>query len=153
MCSQQQMHAQQLPHGGMVGNLPPGGLLSFAGAAAAAVAAGVPPHLAPAPHLANATAHAQAQALLKPTDLQQHRSAAETPEDRKSISLTEDRLSRRSVSPPEKFRARSPDLESDPKRRKEEKLGHVSIQTFLLSLFFQLLIYKPDVFNYIKVFV
>ncbi|KZC10187.1 Protein groucho, partial [Dufourea novaeangliae] len=100
----QQIHAQQLPHGAVVGGLPPAGLLGFAAAAAA---------------------QAQAQALLKPSDLQQHRTAAETPEDRKPIPLTDDRL-RRSVSPPEKFRSRTPDLESDPKRRKEEKLGHES---------------------------
>ncbi|KAI4478325.1 hypothetical protein M0804_011979 [Polistes exclamans] len=121
----QQIHAQQLPHGAVVGGLPPGGLLGFAGAAAAAAAAGVPPHLAPPAHpaAAAAAAQAQAQALLKPADLQQHRAAAETPEDRKPIALTDERL-RQSVSPPEKFRARTPDLESDPKRRKEEKLGH-----------------------------
>lgn len=123
---QQQIHAQQLPHGAVVGGLPPGGLLGFAGAAAAAAAAGVPPHLAPPPHPAAAAAvQAQAQALLKPADLQQHRAAAETPEDRKPIALQDERLGR-SVSPPEKFRSRTPDLESDPKRRKEEKLGHVS---------------------------
>ncbi|XP_014611528.1 PREDICTED: protein groucho isoform X7 [Polistes canadensis] len=123
----QQIHAQQLPHGAVVGGLPPGGLLGFAGAAAAAAAAGVPPHLAPPAHpaAAAAAAQAQAQALLKPADLQQHRAAAETPEDRKPIALTDERL-RQSVSPPEKFRARTPDLESDPKRRKEEKLGHDS---------------------------
>ncbi|XP_076231663.1 TLE family member transcriptional corepressor groucho isoform X7 [Calliopsis andreniformis] len=121
----QQIHAQQLPHGAVVGGLPPAGLLGFAGAAAAAAAAVVPPHLAPPPHPAAAAAvQAQAQALLKPSDLQQHRAAAETPEDRKPIALTDDRL-RRSVSPPEKFRSRTPDLESDPKRRKEEKLGHL----------------------------
>ncbi|KAL2713878.1 protein groucho, partial [Vespula squamosa] len=122
----QQIHAQQLPHGAVVGGLPPGGLLGFAGAAAAAAAAGVPPHLAPPAHPAAAAAavQAQAQALLKPADLQQHRAAAETPEDRKPIALTDERL-RQSVSPPEKFRTRTPDLESDPKRRKEEKLGHV----------------------------
>nr|KAF7416834.1 hypothetical protein H0235_011365 [Vespula pensylvanica] len=121
----QQIHAQQLPHGAVVGGLPPGGLLGFAGAAAAAAAAGVPPHLAPPAHPAAAAAavQAQAQALLKPADLQQHRAAAETPEDRKPIALTDERL-RQSVSPPEKFRTRTPDLESDPKRRKEEKLGH-----------------------------
>lgn len=125
---QQQIHAQQLPHGAVVGGLPPAGLLGFAGAAAAAAAAGVPPHLAPPPHPAAAAAvQAQAQALLKPSDLQQHRAAAETPEDRKPIALTDERL-RRSVSPSEKFRSRTPDLESDPKRRKEEKLGHVSSQ-------------------------
>jgi len=124
---QQQIHAQQLPHGAVVGGLPPGGLLGFAGAAAAAAAAGVPPHLAPPPHPAAAAAvQAQAQALLKPADLQQHRAAAETPEDRKPIALPDERLGHRSVSPPEKFRSRTPDLESDPKRRKEEKLGHVS---------------------------
>lgn len=112
----------------MVGGLPPGGLLGFAGAAAAAAAAGVPPHLAPPPHPAAAAAvQAQAQALLKPADLQQHRAAAETPEDRKPIALPDERLGHRSVSPPEKFRSRTPDLESDPKRRKEEKLGHVSM--------------------------
>ncbi|XP_053977000.1 protein groucho-like isoform X3 [Hylaeus volcanicus] len=121
----QQIHAQQLPHGAVVGGLPPGGLLGFAGAAAAAAAAVVPPHLAPPPHPSAAAVQAQAQALLKPSDLQQHRAAAETPEDRKPIALTDDRL-RRSVSPPEKFRSRTPDLESDPKRRKEEKLGHES---------------------------
>ncbi|XP_006564194.1 protein groucho isoform X5 [Apis laboriosa] len=122
----QQIHAQQLPHGAVVGGLPPAGLLGFAGAAAAAAAAGVPPHLAPPPHPAAAAAvQAQAQALLKPSDLQQHRAAAETPEDRKPIALTDERL-RRSVSPSEKFRSRTPDLESDPKRRKEEKLGHDS---------------------------
>ncbi|XP_033323707.1 TLE family member transcriptional corepressor groucho isoform X5 [Megalopta genalis] len=122
----QQIHAQQLPHGAVVGGLPPAGLLGFAGAAAAAAAAVVPPHLAPPPHPAAAAAvQAQAQALLKPSDLQQHRAAAETPEDRKPIALTDDRL-RRSVSPPEKFRSRTPDLEGDPKRRKEEKLGHES---------------------------
>ncbi|XP_032668426.1 protein groucho isoform X2 [Odontomachus brunneus] len=122
----QQIHAQQLPHGAVVGGLPPGGLLGFAGAAAAAAAAGVPPHLAPPPHPAAAAAvQAQAQALLKPADLQQHRAAAETPEDRKPIALPDERLGR-SVSPPEKFRSRTPDLESDPKRRKEEKLGHES---------------------------
>ena len=76
---------------------------------------------------AAAAVQAQAQALLKPSDLQQHRAAAETPEDRKPIALTDERL-RRSVSPSEKFRSRTPDLESDPKRRKEEKLGHVSSQ-------------------------
>ncbi|XP_017875176.1 protein groucho isoform X4 [Ceratina calcarata] len=122
----QQIHAQQLPHGAVVGGLPPAGLLGFAGAAAAAAAAGVPPHLAPPPHPAAAAAvQAQAQALLKPSDLQQHRVVAETPEDRKPIALTDERL-RRSVSPPEKFRSRTPDLETDPKRRKEEKLGHDS---------------------------
>ncbi|XP_034195439.1 TLE family member transcriptional corepressor groucho isoform X9 [Osmia lignaria lignaria] len=122
----QQIHAQQLPHGAVVGGLPPAGLLGFAGAAAAAAAAGVPPHLAPPPHPAAAAAvQAQVQALLKPSDLQQHRAAAETPEDRKPIALNDERL-RRSVSPPEKFRSRTPDLESDPKRRKEEKLGHDS---------------------------
>ncbi|XP_012342289.1 protein groucho isoform X11 [Apis florea] len=123
----QQIHAQQLPHGAVVGGLPPAGLLGFAGAAAAAAAAGVPPHLAPPPHPAAAAAavQAQAQALLKPSDLQQHRAAAETPEDRKPIALTDERL-RRSVSPSEKFRSRTPDLETDPKRRKEEKLGHDS---------------------------
>ncbi|XP_012164601.1 protein groucho isoform X5 [Bombus terrestris] len=122
----QQIHAQQLPHGAVVGGLPPAGLLGFAGAAAAAAAAGVPPHLAPPPHPAAAAAvQAQAQALLKPSDLQQHRAAAETPEDRKPIALTDERL-RRSVSPPEKFRSRTPDLENDSKRRKEEKLGHDS---------------------------
>ncbi|XP_036149890.1 protein groucho isoform X7 [Monomorium pharaonis] len=123
----QQIHAQQLPHGAVVGGLPPGGLLGFAGAAAAAAAAGVPPHLAPPPHPATAAAvQAQAQALLKPADLQQHRAAAETPEDRKPIALPDERLGHRSVSPPEKFRSRTPDLESDSKRRKEEKLGHES---------------------------
>lgn len=121
----QQIHAQQLPHGAVVGALPPGGLLGFAGAAAAAAAAGVPPHLGPPtlpalPAAAAAAVQAQAQALLKPSDLQQHRAAAETPEDRKPIALTDDRL-RRSVSPSEKFRPRTPDLESDPKRRKEGK--------------------------------
>ncbi|XP_011882917.1 PREDICTED: protein groucho isoform X3 [Vollenhovia emeryi] len=122
----QQIHAQQLPHGAVVGGLPPSGLL-FAGAAAAAAAAGVPPHLAPPPHPAAAAAvQAQAQALLKPADLQQHRAAAETPEDRKPIALPDERLGHRSVSPPEKFRSRTPDLESDSKRRKEEKLGHES---------------------------
>ncbi|XP_017875178.1 protein groucho isoform X6 [Ceratina calcarata] len=126
MHKQQQIHAQQLPHGAVVGGLPPAGLLGFAGAAAAAAAAGVPPHLAPPPHPAAAAAvQAQAQALLKPSDLQQHRVVAETPEDRKPIALTDERL-RRSVSPPEKFRSRTPDLETDPKRRKEEKLGHDS---------------------------
>ncbi|XP_066599111.1 protein groucho-like isoform X7 [Prorops nasuta] len=120
----QQMQAQQLPHGAVVGGLPPGGLLSIAGAAAAAAAAGVPPHLGPVPPHPSA-AVAQAQALLKPTDLQPHRApAAETPEDRKSIAHADERL-RRSVSPPEKFRTRTPDLENDSKRRKEEKLGHV----------------------------
>ncbi|XP_076665549.1 TLE family member transcriptional corepressor groucho isoform X12 [Andrena cerasifolii] len=124
--SEQQIHAQQLPHGAVVGGLPPAGLLGFAGAAAAAVAAVVPPHLAPPPHpAAAAAAQAQAQALLKPSDLQQHRGAAETPEDRKPIALTDDRL-RRSVSPSEKFRSRTPDLDADPKRRKVEKLGHES---------------------------
>ncbi|XP_025074268.1 protein groucho-like [Pogonomyrmex barbatus] len=123
----QQIHAQQLPHGAVVGGLPPGGLLGFAGAAAAAAAAGVPPHLAPPPHPAAAAAvQAQAQALLKPADLQQHRAAAETPEDRKPIALPDERLGHRSVSPPEKFRSRTPDLESESKRRKEEKLGHES---------------------------
>ncbi|XP_066599106.1 protein groucho-like isoform X2 [Prorops nasuta] len=121
----QQMQAQQLPHGAVVGGLPPGGLLSIAGAAAAAAAAGVPPHLGPVPPHPSA-AVAQAQALLKPTDLQPHRApAAETPEDRKSIAHADERL-RRSVSPPEKFRTRTPDLENDSKRRKEEKLGHES---------------------------
>lgn len=130
LTSQQQIHAQQLPHGAVVGGLPPGGLLGFAGAAAAAAAAGVPPHLAPPPHPAAAAAvQAQAQALLKPADLQQHRAAAETPEDRKPIALPDERLGHRSVSPPEKFRSRTPDLESDSKRRKEEKLGHVSTIT------------------------
>jgi len=134
--SQQQIHAQQLPHGAVVGGLPPGGLLGFAGAAAAAAAAGVPPHLAPPPHPAAAAAvQAQAQALLKPADLQQHRAAAETPEDRKPIALPDERLGHRSVSPPEKFRSRTPDLESDPKRRKEEKLGHVSTNTDCVVLF------------------
>lgn len=134
-CVQQQIHAQQLPHGAVVGGLPPAGLLGFAGAAVAA--AGVPPHLAPPPHpvAAAAAAQVQAQSLLKPTDLQQHRSAAETPEDRKPISLADDRL-RRSVSPTEKFRSRTPDVESDPKRRKEEKLGHVSHFIFLQYFFF-----------------
>ncbi|XP_025162365.1 protein groucho isoform X3 [Harpegnathos saltator] len=129
----QQIHAQQLPHGAVVGGLPPGGLLGFAGAAAAAAAAGVPPHLAPPPHPAAAAAvQAQAQALLKPADLQQHRAAAETPEDRKPIALPDERLGR-SVSPPEKFRSRTPDLESDPKRRKEEKLGHRQREKTLTS--------------------
>lgn len=134
---QQQIHAQQLPHGAVVGGLPPAGRLGFAGAAAAAAAAGVPPHLAPPPHPAAAAAavQAQAQALLKPSDLQQHRAAAETPEDRKPIALTDERL-RRSVSPSEKFRSRTPDLETDPKRRKEEKLGHVSLLKRNLSLYF-----------------
>ncbi|XP_024938859.1 protein groucho isoform X15 [Cephus cinctus] len=123
----QQIHAQQIPHGAVVGGLPPAGLLGFAGAAAAAAAAaGVPPHLAPPSHpaAAAAQAQAQAQALLKPVDLQ-HRGAVETPEDRKPIALTDERL-RRSVSPAEKFRTRTPDIESDSKRRKEEKLGHDS---------------------------
>ncbi|XP_046749231.1 protein groucho isoform X7 [Diprion similis] len=121
----QQIHAQQLTHGAVVGGLPPAGLLGFAGAAAAA-AGGVPPHLAPPPHPgAAAAAAAQAQALLKPADLQ-HRNAAETPEDRKPIPIPDERL-RRSVSPGEKFRSRTPDIESgEPKRRKEEKLGHES---------------------------
>lgn len=117
----------------MVGGLPPAGLLGFAGAAAAA--AGVPPHLAPPSHPGvAAAAAAQAQALLKPTDLQ-HRAAAETPEDRKPIPIPDERL-RRSVSPGEKFRTRTPDIESDPKRRKEEKLGHVS--PFFLFITFYL---------------
>ncbi|XP_046598850.1 protein groucho isoform X1 [Neodiprion lecontei] len=120
----QQIHAQQLTHGAVVGGLPPAGLLGFAGAAAAA--GGVPPHLAPPPHPgAAAAAAAQAQALLKPADLQ-HRNAAETPEDRKPIPIPDERL-RRSVSPGEKFRSRTPDIESgEPKRRKEEKLSHES---------------------------
>ncbi|KOC69565.1 Protein groucho [Habropoda laboriosa] len=62
----QQIHAQQLPHGAVVGGLPP------------------------------------------------------TSRGRGCGSGT------RSVSPPEKFRSRTPDLETDPKRRKEEKLGHDS---------------------------
>lgn len=135
--SQQHIHAQQMPHSAVVGGLPSGGLLGFAGAAAAAAAAGVPPHLAaPPPHpVAAAAVQAQAQALLKPADLQQHRAAAETPEDRKPITLPDERLGHRSVSPPEKFRSRTPDLESDPKRRKEEKLGHVSSDTDCVKLF------------------
>lgn len=134
--SQQHIHAQQMPHSAVVGGLPSGGLLGFAGAAAAA-AAGVPPHLAaPPPHpVAAAAVQEQAQALLKPADLQQHRAAAETPEDRKPITLPDERLGHRSVSPPEKFRSRTPDLESDPKRRKEEKLGHVSSDTDCVKLF------------------
>lgn len=112
---QQQIQAQQM------GGMSPVGFLGFAGAAAAI--AGVPPHLGPpAAHPAAIAAQAQAQALLKSADLQ-HRSAAATPEDRKSITINE---LRRSSSPPEKFRTRTPDLESDPKRRKEEKLAHVS---------------------------
>ncbi|XP_034946322.1 protein groucho isoform X2 [Chelonus insularis] len=119
----QQIHAQQLPHSAVVGALPPASLLGFAGAAAAA---GVPPHLAPPPHPAAAAAAAavQAQALLKSSDLQQHRSTTETPEDRKPITISDERL-RQSVSP-DKFRSRTPDLESDPKRRKEDKLGQDS---------------------------
>jgi len=143
----------------VVGGLPPGGLLGFAGAAAAAAAAGVPPHLAPPPHPAAAAAvQAQAQALLKPADLQQHRAAAETPEDRKPIALPDERLGHRSVSPPEKFRSRTPDLEGDPKRRKEEKLGHVSIPLFVPVLgtipafgsiddSIELQMYKVDAYN------
>ncbi|XP_063981921.1 protein groucho isoform X2 [Diachasmimorpha longicaudata] len=120
----QQIHAQQLPHSAVVGSLPPASLLSFAGAAAAA---GVPPHLAPPPHpvAAAAVVAAQAQALLKSSDLQQHRATPGTPEDRKPIAIPEDRL-RRSISPSEKFRSRTPDLEGDAKRRKEEKLRHES---------------------------
>ncbi|XP_043474108.1 protein groucho-like isoform X9 [Leptopilina heterotoma] len=110
----QQIQAQQM------GGMSPVGFLGFAGAAAAI--AGVPPHLGPPAHPAAIAAQAQAQALLKSSDLQ-HRSAAATPEDRKSITITE---LRRSSSPPEKFRTRTPDLESDPKRRKEEKLTHES---------------------------
>lgn len=110
----QQIQAQQM------GGMSPVGFLGFAGAAAAI--AGVPPHLGPPAHPAAIAAQAQAQALLKSADLQ-HRSAAATPEDRKSITITE---LRRSSSPPEKFRTRTPDLESDPKRRKEEKLAHES---------------------------
>uniref|UniRef100_A0A0C9RFM7 Gro_2 protein n=1 Tax=Fopius arisanus TaxID=64838 RepID=A0A0C9RFM7_9HYME len=118
----QQIHAQQLPHSAVVGSLPPASLLGFAGAAAAA---GVPPHLAPPPHPAAAAVAAQAQALLKSSDLQQHRAATGTPEDRKPIAIPEDRL-RRSVSPSEKFRSRTPELEGDSKRRKEDKLRHES---------------------------
>ncbi|XP_033225347.1 protein groucho-like isoform X9 [Belonocnema kinseyi] len=111
----QQIQAQQM------GGMSPVGFLGFAGAAAAI--AGVPTHLGPpAAHPAAIAAQAQAQALLKSADLQ-HRSAAATPEDRKSITITE---LRRSSSPPEKFRMRTPDLESDSKRRKEEKLTHES---------------------------
>lgn len=123
------MHATtQLPHSAVVGGLPPASLLGFAGSASAT---GVPPHLAPPPpHPAAVAAAVQAQTLLKPSDLQQqqqHRSSSvATPEDRKSITMSDDRL-RRSVSPQDKFRTRTPDIEPDTKRRKDDKLGHVSI--------------------------
>ncbi|KAK0088865.1 hypothetical protein PV325_010462 [Microctonus aethiopoides] len=127
----QQIHAQQLPHGAVVGGLPPASLLGFAGAAAAA---GVPTHLAPPTHSAAAAAAAaaavQAQTLLKPSDLQQqqqpqqHRGIVETSDDRKTIAIPEERLRRSSVSPSEKFRTRTPEHDNDSKRRKEEKHGH-----------------------------
>ena len=120
MLQQQAIQAQQMPHGAMVGGMPPGEFLNFAGAAAAI--AGVPPHLGPSAHPAAMAAQAQAQALLKSADLQ-HRNAAETPEEKKAIILTE---LRRSSSPPDKFRSRTPELESDPKRLKEEKISRVS---------------------------
>ncbi|KAK0161087.1 hypothetical protein PV327_009602 [Microctonus hyperodae] len=127
----QQIHAQQLPHGAVVGGLPPASLLGFAGAAAAA---GVPPHLAPPTHPAAAAAAAaaavQAQSLLKPSDLQQqpqqHRGVVETSDDRKTIAIPEERLRRSSISPSEKFRSRTPEHDNDTKRRKEEKHGHDS---------------------------
>lgn len=125
-----------------MGGMSPVGFLGFAGAAAAI--AGVPPHLGPPAHPAAIAAQAQAQALLKSADLQ-HRSAAATPEDRKSITITE---LRRSSSPPEKFRTRTPDLESDPKRRKEEKLAHVSI--IYISFIFLIYIHISYVrYNYL----
>lgn len=124
----------------MVGGLPPASLFSIAGAAAAA---GVPPHqIAPPPH---PVAAAAAQVLLKQADLQQHRNATETPEDRKPISADE-RISRRSVSPTEKFRTRTPDHESDSKRRKEEKLGQVSLYSNLFKFHMSWKILPPGTY-------
>ncbi|XP_044588060.1 protein groucho-like isoform X2 [Cotesia glomerata] len=148
----QQIHAQQMPHGGVVP--PAASLLGFASAAAAAAAVAgggvVPTHLTgpspshPAAAAASVTAAAvQAQALLKSSELQQqqqqnpqqqsqhqqHRLVAnETPEGRKSITLTDERLTRRSLSPgDDKFHLRTPDIEADVKRRKEDKtLSHDS---------------------------
>ncbi|XP_021933709.1 protein groucho-like isoform X2 [Zootermopsis nevadensis] len=127
----QQIHAQQLPHAAHGPSLPmaphpglpgmgPGGLLAFGGG----LGAGAVPGAASAPLAAAAAAAAAAQQqhpLLKPADLHNPRD----PSDIKGpSSLPEERL-RSSVSPAEreKYRSRSPDVEHDLKRRKEDKLG------------------------------
>ncbi|XP_065170913.1 protein groucho isoform X2 [Atheta coriaria] len=131
----QQIHAQQLPHGAHgPGGLPMGphpGLPGMGPAAAAQLlgfGAGMPgapggPHGAAA-GLAAAAAAGGAHPLLK-SDLHARESA-----DLKAgpgSANTEERLN--SVSPAErdKYRSRSPaDVDSDMKRRKEDKMGHES---------------------------
>ncbi|KAJ9597659.1 hypothetical protein L9F63_011493, partial [Diploptera punctata] len=106
----QQIHAQQLPHAAHGPSLPMGphpGLPASAPLTAAAAAA--------------AAAAQQQHPLLKPADLHNPRD----PNDIKGpSSLPEERL-RSSVSPAEreKYRSRSPDVEPELKRRKEDKLG------------------------------
>nr|CAD7430810.1 unnamed protein product [Timema monikensis] len=127
----QQIHAQQLPHTAHGPSLPmaphpglpgmgPGGLLFGAGLGAGAVpgAGGTP--------LSAAAAAAQ-HPLLKPADLHNARDDIKGPS-----SLSEERL-RGSVSPGEreKYRSRSPDVEPELKRRKDDKLGHVIFGPFL----------------------
>ncbi|XP_074035314.1 TLE family member transcriptional corepressor groucho isoform X2 [Leptinotarsa decemlineata] len=122
-----QIHAQQLPHGahgpgmpmgphpGLPGMGPATGLLGFG----AGLAGGVPG----APGSAHPSVAAGAHPLLKPADLH-----ARDPQDLKRPGSTnaEERLN--SVSPGErdKYRSRSPADIDTIKRRKEDKLGHVS---------------------------
>ncbi|PNF33282.1 hypothetical protein B7P43_G10615 [Cryptotermes secundus] len=108
------------PHPGLPG-MGPGGLLAFGGG----LGAGAVPGAASAPLAAAAAAAAaaaqQQHPLLKPADLHNPRD----PSDIKGpSSLPEERL-RSSVSPAEreKYRSRSPDVDPDLKRRKEDKLG------------------------------
>ncbi|KAF5277410.1 hypothetical protein FQA39_LY06223 [Lamprigera yunnana] len=124
----QQIHAQQLPHGGHGPGLPMGphpglpamgpaaGLLGFG----AGLGAGVPG----APGGPHAAVAASAHPLLKPSDIH----GRDTADLKRPGSVSNDeRLN--SVSPGErdKYRSRSPtDTEQDIKRRKEDKLGHDS---------------------------
>ncbi|KAK9879188.1 hypothetical protein WA026_004035 [Henosepilachna vigintioctopunctata] len=124
----QQIHAQQMPHGGHGPALPmgphpglpgmgPAGLLGFGGAS---LGGGNVPTLPGLPHASALTAGSHP--LLKPADLHV-RDGVDV--KRPSSNNTEDRLN--SVSPAEKYRPRaSPDVEHDAKRRREEKLGHES---------------------------
>ncbi|KAJ8929120.1 hypothetical protein NQ314_018205 [Rhamnusium bicolor] len=131
----QQIHAQQLPHGahgpglpmgphpGLPGMGPAAGLLGFG----AGLGGGVPG--APGgPHPAVAGG---AHPLLKPADLH-----VRDPQDLKRPGSTnaEERLNSVSPGDRDKYRSRSPaEVDQVVKRRKEDKLGHVSNSTSRLS--------------------
>ncbi|XP_048526359.1 protein groucho isoform X3 [Dendroctonus ponderosae] len=121
----QQIHAQQLPHGGAPGGLslgPHPGLPGMGAGAAGLLGfgAGLPPGGPPHPAAVASAAHS----IAKAADL--HSRAGDEVKRPNSRNTSDERLHSMSPGDRDKYRSRSsPDVEQA-KRRKDDKLGHES---------------------------